>query len=138
MVAYGQTHEILQPDRGERQLNRILETLAVLRAKGTVSIEDAIEAESLLFPRGSTLIVVTPTTSESLVRTVQLMARRGLRIVTVLIDPASFGGSRSAANLAAVLQGANILAHNVKCGDDLSYILSRRFIEGGNIARKWR
>ena len=138
MVAYGQTHEILQPDRGERQLNRILETLAVLRAKGTVKIEDAIEAESLLFPRGSTLIVVTPTTSESLVRTVQLMTRRGLRIVTVLIDPASFGGSRSAANLAALLQGANILAHNIKCGDDLSYVFSRRFIEGGNIARKWR
>lgn len=34
MLGYGQSNEVVQPDRGERQMNRILETLSVLRAEG--------------------------------------------------------------------------------------------------------
>ncbi|GMQ78427.1 MAG: DUF58 domain-containing protein [Anaerolineae bacterium] len=125
MVAYGQSHEILQPDRGERQLNRILETLAVIRAKGKVPIEDVLEAESPHFPRGGTLIVVTPTSRDELVRGVRLLGRRGLRIVTILVDPASFGGSQSAAHLTGLLQGSNQLSYTVLCGDNLTAVLSR-------------
>src|SRR5690606_17598161 len=54
MLAYGQSREVVQPDRGERQLNRILETLAVLRATGQVPIQNAVQAELQLFPRGTT------------------------------------------------------------------------------------
>src|SRR5690606_41635764 len=53
MLAYGQSNEILQPDRGERQFNRILETLAVLRAEGEVPVQDMLYAETHLFPRRS-------------------------------------------------------------------------------------
>jgi hypothetical protein len=60
MLAYGQSNELLQPDRGERQFNRILETLAVLRAEGDVPLSDMLYAESHLFPRGTTIIAVTP------------------------------------------------------------------------------
>ena len=125
MVAYGQTRETLQPDRGERQLNRILETLAVIRAKGTVPIEDVLEAESPHFPRGGTLIVVTPTARDALVRGVQLLGRRGLRVVTILVDPASFGGLQSAARLVGLMQGSNQLSYMVQSGDNLTAVLSR-------------
>ncbi|MCA9936669.1 MAG: DUF58 domain-containing protein, partial [Anaerolineales bacterium] len=60
MLAYGQSNEVVQPDRSERQLNRILETLAVLRAEGQVPLGDMINGELHLFPKGTTLIVVTP------------------------------------------------------------------------------
>ena len=125
MIAYGQTHELMQPDRGERQLNRILETLAVIRAQGNVPIEDVIEAESPHFPRGGTLIIVTPSTREAIVKGVQLLNRRGLRIVSILVDPESFGGSRSAEHVVSLMQGANQLSYIVKSGDDLTEALSR-------------
>ena len=59
MLAYGQSNETVQADRGGRQLNRILETLAVLRAEGQVPLSDVVQAEMHLMPRGTTLIVVT-------------------------------------------------------------------------------
>jgi uncharacterized protein (DUF58 family) len=44
LVAYGQTREVIQADRGERQLSRILETLAVLRADGRIPFDDVLAA----------------------------------------------------------------------------------------------
>jgi uncharacterized protein (DUF58 family) len=125
MLAYGQSNEIVQPDRGERQLNRFLETLAVLRAKGQVPVEDMLHAESHLFPRGATLIVVTATTRESWVTAARQIARRGMRLVTVLVNPESFGGMRSAAPLATLLQANGIVTYLVNNGDDLTAALSK-------------
>jgi uncharacterized protein (DUF58 family) len=96
LLAYGQTNELVQPDRGERQLNRILETLAVLRAQGRVPIADLLHAESQMLPRGSTVIVVTPTTSEEWITTARQQMQRGLRLVTVLVEPESFGATAPA------------------------------------------
>ncbi len=125
MAAYGQSNEIVQPDRGERQLNRILETLSVLRAEGEVPIHDMLHAESHLFPRGTTVIVVTATTRETWATAAQQLARRGLRVVTVLIDPESFGGTRSAAPLVTMLQSAGTGAYLVRNGDDITAVLSK-------------
>jgi uncharacterized protein (DUF58 family) len=124
LLAYGQSNEIVQPDRGERQLNRILETLAVLRAQGEVPIQDMLHAESHVFPRGTTVIVVTATTREVWVTSAQQLARRGLRVVTVLIDPESFGGARSSASLVSMLQAIGTGAYIVKNGDDIGHVLS--------------
>lgn len=127
MLAYGQSHEVVQPDRGERQLNRILETLAVLRADGQVPIQDVLHAESHLLPRGTTVIVVTPTQSEAWATVARQLMRRGLRVVTVLVDPASFGSSRSNAGLYGLLQASGIVTYFVKCDDDLTATLSTGF-----------
>ncbi|HEX7589302.1 MAG TPA: DUF58 domain-containing protein [Anaerolineae bacterium] len=45
-VSYGHQHEIIQPDRGERQLNRLLEVLAVLRAEGNINFGHVLGVES--------------------------------------------------------------------------------------------
>ncbi|MCB8983289.1 MAG: DUF58 domain-containing protein [Ardenticatenaceae bacterium] len=127
MLAYGQSNEVVQPDRGERQTNRILETLAVLRAQGNVPVSDVLHAESHLFPRGTTVIVVTPTTQEDWAASARQLSRRGLRLVTVLIDPESFGGRRSGTKLAALLQSSGMMTYLVKRGDNLSAVLSQGY-----------
>lgn len=126
MLAYGQSNEILQPDRGERQMNRILETLAVLRAQGQVPLQDMLHAESHLFPRGTTVIVVTPTTQESWAVASRQLMRRGLRMVSVLVNPASFGGPRSSDSLLTLLNASGLMAYSVNAGDDLTAVLSQR------------
>lgn len=125
MLAYGQSSEVLQPDRGERQMNRVLETLSVLRAKGQIPITDLMNAELNMFPRGTTVIVVTPTVRVQWATAARQLVRRGLRVVTILIDPASFGASRSAAQLATLLQANGMVAYLVQNGDDLTATLSR-------------
>lgn len=131
MLAYGQSNEILQPDRGERQINRVLETLSVLRAKGSVPLPDMLNAEAHLFPRGTTVIVVTPTTSENWPTAAQQLSRRGLRIVSVMIDPESFGGVHSAAPIYTLLRASGLGAYLVNNGDDLSAVLSMGNMRAG-------
>ncbi len=125
MLAYGQSNEILQPDRGERQFNRVLETLAVLRAEGEIPLQDMLQAETHLFPRGTTVIVVSPYSREDWAINARQLNRRGLRVVTILVNPASFGGSRSAEPLYHLLRGGGQVAYLVNNGDDLTAALSR-------------
>lgn len=132
MVAYGQSNEIVQPDRSERQLNRILETLAVLRAEGEVPIDDMIQAEMHMFPRGTTVIVVTPNPGEEWASAARQLTRRGLRVVSVLVNAASFGGRRSSEPLAELLRANNLVAYLVNAGDDLTAVLSSGKSQSGS------
>jgi uncharacterized protein (DUF58 family) len=131
LVGYGQSNEVVQPDRGERQLNRILETLAVLRAQGQVPLADVLHAESHLFPRGTTVIVVTANAEEDWALAARQVARRGLRMVSVLVNPESFGGRRSAVPLASLLQAGGMGAYVVNRGDNLTAILSHNSKQAG-------
>lgn len=124
LLAYGQSHEIIQPDRGERQINRIFETLAVLRAQGQVAIEDVLDAESQIFPRGTTVIVISPSAGEAFATTMRQLVRRGLRAVPISIDPESFGGRHSAAPIVQMMQASNMITYLVRCGDSIGGVLS--------------
>ena len=131
LLAYGQSNEIVQPDRSERQLNRILETLAVLRAEGEAAIDDIIQAQLHMFPRGTTVVVVTANPGQKWVTSARQLMRRGLRVVTVLVNPASFGGHRSAEPLYTLLQANGMVAYLVNCGDNLTAVLSSSKTKGG-------
>lgn len=133
MLGYGQTNEVVQPDRGERQMNRMLETLSVLRAEGEVPVADMLHAESHLFPRGTTVIVVTPTTRENWPTAARQLVRRGLRVVTVLINPASFGGTRSTDQVYMMLQASSMVVYMVNNGDDLTAVLSHSVKRAGHV-----
>ncbi len=124
MLAYGQSNETVQADRGSRQLNRILETLAVLRAEGQVPLSDMIQAEMHLMPRGTTVVVVTPDPSEQWATSARELMRRGLRVVTVLVNPASFGSMRSSEGLLRLLHANGMVAYMVNAGDNLTGVLS--------------
>ena len=124
MLAYGQSNEILQADRSERQLNRVLETLAVLRAQGRVPLSNVIQAEMHLFPRGATVICITPQTDLDWATVAKQMERRGMRMVTILVNPASFGGSLSTEPLLGLLQANNLIAYQINAGDNFSAVFS--------------
>jgi uncharacterized protein (DUF58 family) len=133
LMGYGQSNEIVQPDRGERQMNRILETLSVLKAEGRIPIADLLTAESQMFPRGTTVIVVTPTTRSRWGATAQHLVRRGLRVVTVFVDPKSFGGPASSVAVADLLVGNGMVSYLVNKGDDLTAVLSQPQKQAGTI-----
>ena len=119
LVAYGRSRAVVQPDRGERQLTKMLETLAVFRAQGRLSLPDALTIESEQLPRWTTLILVTSSWHMQWVLNAQSLKRHGLRVVAVVLDPASFGGLHSTASLVDALWGAGIPAFRVNNGDDL-------------------
>ena len=94
MVAWGQHREVIPAERESRQLFKMLEALAVLRAHGVQPLAEVLAAESTRFGRNCTLVIVTPSLDERWVISLQHLLYRGVRAVVVLVDPQSFGGWR--------------------------------------------
>jgi len=92
LVAYGQRRELIQADRDERQLGKILDTLAVLRAEGDMPFDEMLRAEGKRLTRGSVVVAISPAVRWEWVEAAQLLNRTGLRVVPVMVDASTFGG----------------------------------------------
>ena len=124
-VAYGHQHEIVQPDRGERQLNRLLEVLAVLRAEGNIPFGHVLAVESARLGRNHTLIAISPSAERGWIKSLRETKRRGLRTIAALADANTFGGHGDTEGAAAELIGSGIPTYVVREGDDLQTALTR-------------
>ena len=123
MIAIGQRREVLQADRGERQLEKILETLAVLRAQGNVPFEELLYRETPALPRGTTLILVSPSPVPKWAQVARHLKRSGLHVTAVLLDVKSFGGPPGAEKVIAELSASGIPISVVRNGDRLEEAL---------------
>lgn len=129
LVAYGQKREVMPADRGPRQLVKLLETLAVLEARGAVPISLVLEAEARHLHRGTGLIVITPAFDVEWVRVAQAVSMRGVRLAAVLIAGESFAPAPLITPVLTALQASGILCTVVRRGEDLAERL--RFTAGG-------
>jgi uncharacterized protein (DUF58 family) len=125
LATNSQTDEVIQVDRGPRQLTKILETLAVVRAGGGMPFEQLLTIEGDHLPRGATVIAITPSTRESWLGAAQRLLRRGLRVIAVLVDPETFGGRPGMRLIASRLAMNGIPAYTVKKDDNLTAALGR-------------
>jgi uncharacterized protein (DUF58 family) len=126
LATNGHTEEVIQVDRGARQLTKILETLAVVRAGGGMPFEQLLTIEGDHLPRGTTLIAITPSSREGWLTAAQRLLRRGLRVIAVLIDSESFGGRPGVRQAASRLALSGIPTYTVRQGDNLSAVLGKR------------
>ncbi len=125
MVGGGSSLQVIPPDRGGRQLLKLLEALAIFRAEGDLSLLALVTVQARHLPRGNTVVLITPTVGEEVVVAVDLLLRRALRPVVLLLDAASFGGAEGTAELIRVLVGMGVPACRIACGDDLREIPGR-------------
>jgi uncharacterized protein (DUF58 family) len=124
-VGYGHEREIVQPDRGERQLNRLLEVLAVLRAEGNIRFGHVLGVEGARLGRNNTLVAITPSAEVSWVKSLRETKRRGLRTIAALVDAKTFGGQGDTQGTAAELLASGIPTYVVREGDDLQAALTQ-------------
>jgi len=124
LVAVGKSLHLLPSDRGGRQLGKILEALALLRAEGDVPLLGLVEAHARHLPRGSTVVLITPGTTNEIIHAADLLLRRGLRPVAVLLDPSTFGGPFDNREIVLGMQAMNIPVCRISNGDDLGSVLS--------------
>jgi uncharacterized protein (DUF58 family) len=114
----------LPADRGPRQLERILEVLALVRASSPLTLSALLSAETSRFARSSTLVIVTASTNEAWARFCQALGGRGVHTNAVLIEAATFGTAASTLLLVSSLAAAHIPTYMVKRGDRLEVALS--------------
>jgi uncharacterized protein (DUF58 family) len=123
-ISFGKDLRIIEPERGQQQMTRILETLATVAAVGDAPLGNLLLEEQRRFGRHTTIIVVTPATDDLWLTAMQSLTQRGVRAAAVLIDPSTFGSNRSPLMIYGQLTASDILAYVVRRGDDLSLALT--------------
>lgn len=126
-VTYSPFREIVQPDRGPRQLTRILEILAIAHSETHLSLKQMLALETNNLARGTTAVIVTASQEEEWVVEAHRLARRGMRVICVLIDPRSFGDPYSnIPQLRQMAEAGGIVVYVINQDDDLTAALSYR------------
>ncbi len=123
---------VLTPDRGQRVEQKILHLLANVQADGTHPLAQIVLSTMPQLRRGMTLCIVTGSTDRDWVRALTVLRRRGVGVLVVLLDRASFVGrddAESRAELAAIrhaLAEYDIGHRLVRSGDELADVLGDR------------
>jgi uncharacterized protein (DUF58 family) len=126
MISYGQRREVVQVDRGERQLVRFLESLSVVRALGRASLAEVMAVEANQLGGGSTAIAITPSTDPSWVGAVRDLKRKGIGVVAVHLEANTFGDAERSLEVVASLAASGIPTYLVKNGMPLGDSLSQK------------
>ncbi len=120
LIASGAHLETIPADRSDRQLVKILESLAVVRADGASSLAELLVAEGRRFGKHDFLVAITPSLAERWVAALAAIAQRGVRVSSVLIEPATFGANPSSLLTVSALAAAGVPTHLVKYGDPIA------------------
>ena len=87
-------------------------------------LQSLVETQARYLPRGSTVVMITPSSSDTVYKTADLLVRRGLRPVVVLLDSATFGGYYSSDRVIGYLDALGVPYCNLVEGADLADALS--------------
>jgi uncharacterized protein (DUF58 family) len=115
---------VVSAERGVRQVNKIMETLAFLQPEGAIPLHGLVDMQAKLLPLGSGVILITSSTRLDLILAVEDLLRRNMRPVIVLIKPETFGGQDGSDLMAARLLKKNVPVCSIAYGDDLGYQLA--------------
>lgn len=125
MSSRGKAREFVQADRGERQLNKILEALAVVTAVGNLPFAHLIATDGIRLNRNDTVLAISADPNPDWAIALEHLQRRGVNSIAVVIDGSSFGRVDSYAPLLAELEAGGIPTYRVQRGDDLANALSQ-------------
>lgn len=119
---------VLSPERGERQLTKILETLTFLKSIGDLPLIGLVEAQAPSLPRASTVALVTPAVDETVDLSIDYLIMRNLRPVVAYINAASFGAELGGPDVAGRLRERGAPVVMVEQDMDLKVSLEREII----------
>jgi uncharacterized protein (DUF58 family) len=90
LVATGAQITSLSPESGDRQLHRALETLALAKDDGAISLAHALAGQQTQVNRRCATVVITADADLALVGALLALRGRSAQVLLVLLDPRSF------------------------------------------------
>jgi hypothetical protein len=124
LVTGGQAVDIIPPDRGARQFGKVLESLALWKADAELPFGALVAGQARHLPRGSTVVLVTPSPSRDISVAVDQLMRLGLRPVVVLLDAATFGAEWTIDDQEISLRGLGVPLTRIAKDDNIGVSLS--------------
>ena len=131
MNSRGRTREFVQADRGERQLNKFLEALAVVDAAGDLPFADLVATDGVRLNRNDTLLAISADPAPAWATALQMLQRRGVNSIAVLLDATTFGSVRDYDPLLSELSATGIPTYRIRRNDPLDQVLSAPPLFGG-------
>jgi uncharacterized protein (DUF58 family) len=125
MIVNGVHREFLSLDRGERQIERVLEMLAGVQPGLGPDLKEALSLDAFHFGRNTVAIVITPSNSRDWHESLRHLQRRGVQVAVVGLDAASFEDRPVDEDTLTLLEGAGIPVLRVKCKAPLTEALER-------------
>ncbi len=130
MSAQAATREYLQADRGERQLNKVLEMLAVVEANGSLPFAQLIATDGVRLNRNDTVLAVSADPSPEWAASLQHLQRRGVTSIALVLDGHSFGRPVVYDALLAEMEKTGISTYMLRHGEALDAALATPFRAG--------
>jgi uncharacterized protein (DUF58 family) len=124
MISFGDELRVDEPDRGQSQYARLMESLALARATGDVPLSNLLWEESRRFGRHTTVVVVTASTEEEWAYTLMSLQARGVKVASVLVEADTFGADVSPLGVYSTLLAGGVYTYTIKQDDDLRRVLS--------------
>ena len=93
LASNAQQSYIHRPDSNPGQVGKLMETLATVRARGSVSLERFIYDLRPNLSRFNTVTVITPSRRTEWVSALGALRRQGVSVAAIYIDPVDFGAS---------------------------------------------
>ncbi len=126
MSAQGGQRWFMQTDRGERQLGKIMESLAVVEAAGKLPFAQLIATDGIRLNRNDTILAISPDPDLTWIRALRTMQRRGVNSVAIILDGTTFGApNRDYSELYALCEASSIPYYQVSEGDELDAALAQ-------------
>ena len=123
MIVNARQREFLSLDRGDRQVERVLELLAVVHAGPGPDLKEALALDAMHFGRNSVAIVITPSTSRDWHEGLRHLQRRGVKVAVIGLDAASFEQKPADEDTLVLLEGAGVPVLRIKNGESLAQSL---------------
>jgi uncharacterized protein (DUF58 family) len=130
MVVNAEQREFLSLDRGDRQVERVLETLAVVRAGQGPELKEALALDAFHLGRNTVAVIITPSNSRDWHESVRHLQRRGVQVAVVGLVATSFEQLPPDEDTLALLEGASIPVVRIRAHDSIPDLL-----EGGASTR---
>jgi len=123
LIVNGERREVLSLDRGDRQIERVLELLAVVSAGPGPDLKEALALDAFHLGRNTVAIVITPSSSRDWHEGLRQLQRRGAQVSVVGLNAASFSGAPTDEDTLALLEGAGIPVVRINKGDHMTSLL---------------
>lgn len=130
LSAHAATREYLQADRGERQLNKVLEMLAVVEATGTLPFAQLIATDGVRLNRNDTVLAISADPSPDWAAALQHLQRRGINSIALVVNGHTFGRPFEYAELLAKLETTAVSTYMLHHGEALDAALATQYRAG--------
>lgn len=123
LISHGDTEVVLNARTGSNQQGLIMEALALIRARGSMGLEEVLSSHEPGFDRFFTVVVITSSADESWLGPLRFLSQKRVETSVVLLEAQTFGQGGSILPVVGSLAAGRVPFCVVRKGDDLSTAL---------------